>query len=227
MIILTGASGGIGKELLPYLCEIDDVLGLYNSSMPENKCSDRLTYEKLNIECPQDVENFVEKYKSNLSRITLIHCAAAKIDGLAVNYSLSDWDQVMNVNLRGNFILTKALLPYMLAEEWGRVIHVSSKGGIDGDRGTLAYSASKTGLLGMSRVLGKEYARFHITSNVLVLGTFETGMFLDLPEEQKKKIIKQIPSKAFGNVNNIVSAVDFLIKSEYVTSSVINIDGGM
>jgi len=227
MIILTGASGGIGRALLPYLSEIDDVLGIYNTSLPDIKSDERIILEKLNIEDPDAVERFVIKWNNKLSKVTLLHCAASKIDGLAANYTLSDWDKVMNVNLRGNFILTKALLPHMIAEQWGRVIHVSSRGGIDGAPGTLAYSTSKTGLLGMSRVLGKEYARFKITSNVLVLGTFETGMFLDLPEEQKKKIINQIPSRIFGNVTNIASAVNFLIMSEYVTASVINIDGGM
>ena len=104
---------------------------------------------------------------------------------------------------------------------------MSSHGGMDGAAGTIAYSTSKTGLIGMSRVLGKEYARFHITSNVLVLGTFETGMFLQLSDEYKNKIRNQIPSKTFGDVTNISAAVDFLIKAEYVNASVINIDGAM
>ena len=98
---------------------------------------------------------------------------------------------------------------------------------MSGEAGTLAYSTSKTGLLGMSRVIGKEYARFQITSNVLVLGTFETGMFLDLPEEHKEIIRNKIPAKKFGDVRNITSAVEFLIKADYVTASEIKIDGGM
>ena len=156
-----------------------------------------------------------------------MHCAAAKADGLAVNYSLTDWDKVVGVNLRGNFILTQALLPCMMGDNWGRVIHVSSHGAIDGDVGTIAYSASKSGLIGMSRVLGKEYARFKITSNILVLGAFETGLFLELSDEQKDKIQKKISSKKLGNPSNIVNAIDFLIKSEYVNGSTINIDGGI
>ena len=115
----------------------------------------------------------------------------------------------------------------MMEDNWGRVIHISSHGAIDGDVGTMAYSASKSGLIGMSRVLGKEYARFKITSNVLVLGAFETGLFLELSDEQKDKIQKKISSKKLGNPSNIVNAIDFLIKSEYVNGSTINIDGGI
>ena len=227
MIILTGASGGIGQEIINHLCELDDVIGFYNTTHPDNYEGSKITYEKVNIEDKLEVDCFVKNWKSKLSNITLVHCAAAKADGLAVNYSLADWDKVVGVNLRGNLILTQALLPHMIKGNWGRVIHISSHGAIDGDLGTVAYSASKAGLIGMSRVLGKEYARFKITSNVLVLGAFETGLFLALSDEQKDKIQKKIPSKKLGDASNIVNAIDFLIKSEYVNGSTINIDGGI
>ena len=227
MIILTGASGGIGQEIINHLCELDDVIGFYNTTQPDNYKDSKIIYEKVNIEDKSEVDCFVENWKSKLSNVTLVHCAAAKVDGLAVNYSSTDWDKVMRVNLRGNFILTQALLPCMVKDNWGRVIHISSHGAIDGDVGTVAYSASKSGLIGMSRVLGKEYARYKITSNVLVLGAFETGLFLKLSDEQKDKIQKKIPSKKLGDLSNIVNAVDFLIKSEYVNGSTINIDGGI
>jgi len=227
MIILTGSTCGIGKEIVNYLSEMDSVIGIYNRSLPTSPQSDKLTYEKLNIENREDISDFVKRCKQRLSRITLIHCAAAKIDEIAANYKKSDWDHVMEVNLSGNFLLTQAMLAYMIKERWGRIIHISSRGGIDGTPGTIAYSTTKTGLIGMSRVLAKEYARFNITSNVLVLGTFETGMFLKLRDEIRKKILNQIPSKAFGKVSNIANAIEFLIKSEYVNGSSINIDGGV
>ncbi len=227
MIILTGASGGIGKEIVSQLTKIDHVLGLYNTSLPENTENDKVQYVKLDIEKPDEIEAFINKWKEKLSRVTLIHCAASKVDGLVANYSLSDWDHVMGVNLRGNFLLTKALISHMISDRWGRFVHISSLGGMEGNPGTIAYSTSKAGLVGMSRVLAKEYARFNITSNILVLGAFETGMYLKLPDDLKKEILDRIPSRSLGNVSNIVNAVDFLIKSEYVNASVINIDGGM
>jgi len=227
MIILTGSTGGIGKEIVKYLSELDCVIGIYNRSLPESPQSDKLTYEKLNIENPGDIRDFVKRCEQRLSKITLIHCAATKIDGIAANYKKSDWDHVMKVNLSGNFLLTQAMLPYMIKEHWGRIIHISSRGGIEGAPGTIAYSTTKTGLIGMSRVLAKEYARFNITSNVLVLGTFETGLFLKLRDEVRKEILNRIPSKTFGKFADIANAVEFLIKSEYVNASIINIDGGV
>ena len=227
LIILTGASGGIGQEIVDNLSLQDDVIGFYNATCPDRHHGSKVHYEKINIENKSEIDSFVEKWKSKLTNITLVHCAAAKVDGLAVNYSLADWDKVIGVNLRGNFILTQALLPLMMKGKWGRVIHISSRGATDGDVGAMAYSASKSGLIGMSKVLGKEYARFNITSNILILGAFETGLFLELPDGLKRKIRKEIPSKKMGNLSNIENAIEFLIKSEFVNGSTINIDGGI
>lgn len=226
MIILTGASGGVGKEIINYLVKIDDVIGIYNSSRPKNPSSSRLTYEKLNLEKPAQIKSFVKKYAPKLTKSTLIHAAALKIDGLSANYAGSDWDKVMRVNLKGNFLLTQALLPHMIRQRWGRIIHFSSLGGMQGRPGTIAYSTTKTGLIGMSRVLAKEYARFNITSNVLVIGYFEVGLFNALGDDEKKRIMDKIPSRKLGGVSNIANAIDFLIKSEYVNGAVINIDAG-
>lgn len=220
MIVLTGASGGIGQKIIPQLALIDRVMGLYNKNRPGP--IPNVDYRQVNI--ASDIKSFMPG-KGELSKITLIHLAAVKIDALALNYSASDWDNVMSVNLRGNFLLTQALLPIMISERWGRIIHITSRG--TGDTGTIGYSASKAGLIGMSRVLAKEYARHGITSNVLNLGYFETGLYVKLSEGKKKELINQIPSKKLGDVSNIVNAVDFLIKSNYVNGSVINIDGGI
>ena len=113
----------------------------------------------------------------------------------------------------------------MISEKWGRVIHLSSVAGIRGMQGTLAYSTAKTGLLGMSRVLAREHARFGITSNVLVLGYFNTGLIETLSDKIRNAIIEEIPSKKLGEPSNIVNAVEYIIKSEYTNGSVLNIDG--
>lgn len=226
MIILTGASGGIGTQLLEHLLKIDEVIGIYNTSSPAKSSHTKLKYEKLNIGNPVDIKAFAKKWGPKLSKITLIHAAAVKIDGLATDYMEGNWDRVMNVNVKGSFLLTQALLPFMVQEQWGRIVHVSSLGGLQGWPGTLAYSASKAALNGMSNALAKEYARFNITSNVIVLGYFETGLFNVLKDNEKKRILDQIPSRTLGNVSNIANAVEFLMKSEYVNGAAINIDGG-
>ena len=122
--------------------------------------------------------------------------------------------------------MSKKLLRKNDQRKMGRIIHISSIVGNNGTNGTIAYSTSKTGLVGMSRVLSKEYGRFGITSNILIPGYLNTGLISSLSKEAKSKILKKIPSNKFGDPVNIVNAVEFLIKSDYVNGASINIDGG-
>ena len=226
MIIITGASGGIGSAILSDLSTTDRIIGLYNTNKPTNMNKDIL-YEKINLCDENQVIKFIDKYRAELSKITLIHCAAVKNDNLMVNLNSSDWEHVFNVNVKGGFLLTKHVLKIMIGDQWGRIIHLSSKGSEVGDIGTAAYSSSKTALLGMSRVLSKEYATFGITSNVISLGAFNTGLYTNLNDKVKKKILEKIPSKKVGNIANISNAIKFIINSDYANGSVITIDGGV
>jgi NAD(P)-dependent dehydrogenase (short-subunit alcohol dehydrogenase family) len=228
MIILTGASGGIGRELIGYLSEIDNVIGLFNkepiSPLPGNS---RITYEKLDLLDRKMIETFVDVNKNRLSQITLVHGASIKIDELAMKYEEDAWDRVMGVNLKGNFLLTQALIPKMLEEKWGRIVNLSSIAGKRGAKGSIAYSTSKSALLGMSKTLAVEYGRFNITSNILSLGYFENGLMEKISAELKEQMKKEIPSRKFGDIRNIAHAIEFLMKSEYSNGAVINIDGGI
>lgn len=227
MIILTGASGGIGRAILPALSKLDHVTAVYHSKQPDIVGLERVTLQQIDLTSEHEVNDFATKMKDKLTRITLVHAAALSRDSLAAKLDINDWDQTINVNLRGDFLLTRALLMPMIAEKWGRVIHISSVAGMRGVPGTLAYSTAKTGLLGMSGVLAHEYARFGITSNVLVAGYFNTGLIETLSEKMRQDIIESIPSKRLGEPSNIVNAIEFLMKSEYVNGSTINIDGGI
>jgi NAD(P)-dependent dehydrogenase (short-subunit alcohol dehydrogenase family) len=227
MIILTGASGGIGQAILPSLAALDGVIAIYYSKEPDIRGLKGVSTYQLDLTSEHQVGDFVTSIKCNLSKVTLVHAAVLSRDGLAAKFSTDDWDQVVNVNLRGNFLLSRAMLIPMIEEKWGRIIHLSSVSGMKGVPGTLAYSTSKTGLLGMSRVLANEYARFGITSNVLVPGYFNTGLIETLTEKVRKKIMESIPSGKLGDPKNIVNAIEFLMKSEYVNGSTINIDGGI
>jgi 3-oxoacyl-[acyl-carrier protein] reductase len=212
LLVLTGASGGIGKAISPLL---PDCICAYNTKPTDGY--------KLDLLDPQSIKAFVRII--NPHQVTLIHLAAVKIDELAVFVNENNWDKVMDVNLKGNFLLTKELLPIMMKEKWGRIIHIISSG--LGDVGTLTYSTSKFGLLGMSEVLAREYARYGITSNVLQLGYFETGLWNSLSQVKKDELLNQIPSKKLGDPINIVNAVRFIIDSPFVNGSVINVDGGV
>jgi 3-oxoacyl-[acyl-carrier protein] reductase len=227
MIVLTGSSGGIGGSIIESLSRLDDVIGVYNNTLPQEKKNIGISYKKLDLENSNEISDFSVEHKKILSNITLIHLAGIMCNGLAASYEEPDWDSVMNINVKGNFFLTKSLIPAMINDRFGRIIHISSIAGQSGETGTVAYSTSKAGLLGMSNVLAKEYGRFNITSNVLCLGHFRVGITDRLAEDKKKLIVDQIPSKKLGNVNNIVNAIEFIMKSDYVNGSVINIDGGI
>jgi len=227
MIILTGASGGIGREILPMLSKLDNVIALYHSNPPDITHNPRITNYKLNLTSEQDVKDFGTLVKKDFKNITLIHAATKNKSDLVAQCHTSDWDEIMDVNLRGTFFLNRELLIPMISEKWGRIIHFSSITSLRGMPGTLAYSTAKNGLIGMSRVIAREHARFGITSNVLALGYFNTGIVDTLSEKVRKKIIDELPSKKLGDPSNIFNAIEFLIKSEYTNGSVLNIDGAL
>ena len=223
MILLTGASGGIGSEILEDLSKIDDVLAIYNSSKPKNISISNITFEKVDISDPDEILSFVNRNKKNLKNVTLVNLAAVSIDGLLANYDLEDWEKVIRVNLSSNFLFSRYLIPIMIKDKWGRIIHVSST---NSAIGAGAYSSSKSGLEGLSKALSREYARYGITSNILKLGVFNTGMFHALSEKNQKTFLDRIPSKKLGQALNVTNAISFLINSEFVNGASITIDGG-
>ena len=227
MIILTGASGGIGKAILPALSKLDKVIAISHSNTVNLENLSEVEAHQLDLTSESEVNEFLSKVKQKLSNVVIVHAAVTSVDNLTVKYKTNYWNKSLSLNLGSNFFLTRALLNTMIGDSWGRVIHVSSIAGIKGVPGTIAYSTTKTGLQGMSRVLANEYARFGITSNVLVLGYFNTGLIDTLSGPLRHKILDSIPSKNLGCPSNIVNAIDFLIKSEYVNGSTINIDGGI
>jgi 3-oxoacyl-[acyl-carrier protein] reductase len=227
MIVLTGASGGIGSAILPLLSRLDNVIAISYSKVVNVNELNGVEAHQVDLASEKQVNDFASRVKGSLSRVVLIHAATFNVDNLSVKFKTEDWNRVINLNLGSNFFLTRALLPIMIEEQWGRVIHLSSAAGINGVPGTIAYSTAKTGLLGMSKVLANEYARFGITSNVLIPGYFDTGLIETLNDKMYQKILELIPSKKLGDPSNIANAIDFLIKSEYVNGSTINIDGGI
>lgn len=227
MILLTGASGGIGEQLLPKLTQLDKIIGIYNKKKPNTKKNEEMTFAKVDLTSSNDIGLFIKEYNKILKNITLVHCAVVKIDNLLAHFDEENWQKVIDVNIKANFLLTKALLPIMIKNNWGRIIHISSVAGSQGAVGTIPYGLSKTSLIGLSRGLAKEYAKFNITSNILELGYFEHGLFNTLTDIVKKQLLSQIPSKKLGNIQNIINGINFLMQSEYVNGAKINIDGGI
>ena len=228
MIIVSGASGGIGRVVVDQLRKLDSIIAIYNSSDLINKDYDNVKWVQANLLKNSNIDKIVNELKDAADEnITFVNMSSIKKDGLLVNYDLAEWNDVISLNITSVFYFTKMLLPLMIEKRWGRFIFITSTGGMRGDIGTVSYSTSKTALIGFSKVISKEYARFNITSNILSLGTFDTGMFHKINDNKKKEILKSMPSKKVGNISNIVNAVEFINKSDYVNGSIISIDGGM
>jgi NAD(P)-dependent dehydrogenase (short-subunit alcohol dehydrogenase family) len=222
MIILTGASGGIGKQLIGELKKIDEVIGTYFKNKP-----DVGEYYQLDVTNEESISNFVKAISSRLSKITLINLAGISIDKLTHNLLLVDWNKVLSVNLTGPFLMSRHLLPYMIKEKWGRIINVSSVVSQIGVPGTAAYAASKSGLIGLTKTLAKEYAPYGITVNCLCFGYFSLGLISTIPTNKVELLKEQIPLKKLGETKDISVAIEFLIKCDYITGTTINLNGGM
>jgi|TARA_B100000780_G_C20957729_1_gene382137 3-oxoacyl-[acyl-carrier protein] reductase len=222
LIIITGASGGLGLNILKYFSTHHKVLAIYNKNKPKF-INSNITYLRI---------DFLKKIKINIKylnfqKIVLINLASIKKDGLLINYSLKNWRDVFKVNVESNFEITKIILKQMINNKWGRVINFSSSDGSKGDVGTAAYTSSKLAIHGINKVISKEYAKFNITSNVLLLGNFNFGMFKSLSRAKQNELLNKVPSKKLGHIKNIYNAIEFIINSDYVNNSEIKIDGGL
>ena len=224
MIILTGISGGIGLPLAKQVSKIDQVIGIYKNNKPEINIKN-VTFLQCDISVEKQLTK-LDKYIRSDDQLILISAAAVKFDSLLINQSFSNWKKMIDINLGSNFLICKYLIKKMIFSKWGRIIFFSSTGAKRGDIGTAGYSASKTGLYGLSKVISKEYGQYKITSNVFELGAFEAGMYKKLNEKQKMKIINKLPNKKLGTINEITLAIKLLIKSSFISGSIIKIDGG-
>ena len=224
LILFFGSSGGIGQELNKILIKKYKVISFYNKTRISKK--GKLT-KKINFLSNKDINNISKIANLNNYRIIILNFASIKIDKLSLYVEEKDYKKTMEINVNGFFKVINKVIPFMMKNKWGRVINVSSTGGILGDKGTILYSMSKNATLSMMRVMSKEYGKFNITFNTLKLGNFNLGLFKKLNKEYRKKLLNKVPSKKTGDIKDILFAIDFLIKANYVNGSSINIDGGL
>ena len=226
MLIITGASRGIGKFLFEKFVELDEtVYGTYNSTYPE---TDKLEFfTKVDISNYSDVSDWIENIKSKITKLTLINCAGNNYNSFAHKADVDNWSKVINVNLIGTFNVIRAVLPIMREQGYGRIINFSSIVAQMGIPGTSAYAASKAGLWGLTKSIAVENAKKGITINNLNLGYFDIGMIKEVPEKFQEIIKEKIPTGNFGNPENIFNAVKFLIETDYINGTSIDINGGL
>jgi len=226
MILITGASKGIGKYLFDRFCKNGElVYGTYYNTKPAS--SNIGNYEKVNVCNINEVENWINSLKENLHSIVLINCAGSNYNSLAHKSDPESWYNVIKTNLLGTYNVIRVVLPKMREDNYGRIINFSSVVAQIGTPGASAYAASKSGLWGLSKCIAAENASKGITINNLNLGYFGLGMINEVPIEFQNTLKTKIPTGDFGDTKNIYNAVLFLIQSEYVNGTSIDINGGL
>lgn len=239
VVFVTGGSRGIGKAIaLKYAQNGYNVVINYVSDKT-NVEELKKKFEELKVECliekadvskSEEVEQIVKKTIEKFKKIdVLINNAGITRDGLLMRMKEEDFDKVIEINLKGTFLVTKSVIPYMLKKRDGKIINLASVVGVTGNAGQCNYSASKAGIIGFTKSIAKELASRNIRANAIAPGFIDTDMTSVLSDEVKDSINAQIPMKRMGTAQEIANVAYFLgcEESSYITGQVINVDGGM
>jgi len=225
MIVISGASKGIGKYLFDTLrVENKDTIGLYNRTKPEHFSE---SYYKVNIRNYQEVEKTVTSIISNSNKLTLINCAGINYNAFAHKSDPEKWKSVIETNLIGTYNLIRCVLPKMREINQGRIINFASVLAVKGTPGVSAYAATKSAFVGLSKSISVENANKNITINNINLGYTVLGVIREVPDKFRKKLMNEIPMKRLCNPDEILSTVNYLINTGYITGESININGGL
>ena len=234
--LVTGASRGIGRAIaLKLAAEGAAVVINYHGSMEkakEVKASDGGIAEimQCNVADYQATEAMIRKVTDDFGRLDiLVNNAGITRDGLLMKMSEEDYDTVLDTNLKGTFHCIRFAARQMLRQRGGRIINLSSVSGILGNAGQANYSASKAGVIGLTKSAARELASRGITVNAVAPGFIETEMTAVLTEKVRESAVAQIPMGAFGTAEDVAEAVAFLASdsARYITGQTIHVDGGM
>ena len=233
--LVTGASGGIGAAIARKLHKNGAIVTLSGTrTEPLMKLKEELGHNSLVSECDlsngDEVGKLIQTVSSQMGGLDiLINNAGLTMDNLLMRMSDEQWQKVIEVNLSATFKLCKDSLRGMIKSRWGRIINISSVVALTGNPGQGNYSASKAGVIALSKSLAFEVASRGITVNCVAPGFIKTSMTEILTEDQNKQILNKIPVGRMGDVEEIATGVAFLASPEasYITGSTLNINGGM
>ena len=239
VVLVTGGSRRIGKEVaeiyaengydvvINYVSDRTDVEGI-KKEFEEKKVKCLLI--KADVSNSEDVEKMIEEAIKEFGKIdVLVNNAGITRDTLLMRMSEEDFDKVIEINLKGTYLVTKQVTKYMMKKRQGSIINLASVVGVVGNAGQANYAASKAGIIGFTKSIAKELASRNIRVNAVAPGFIETDMTNILKDEVKENIGNQIPLKRMGTAREVAEVIYFLgtDKSSYITGQVINIDGGM
>ena len=234
-IIVTGASGGIGNAIIKKLNKAGaNILasGTRIEKLEElKKKYEKIKILKFDISQSEKIEEFIENATNELggSLDGIINNAGITQDNLAIRMSLEEWQKVININLTSTFLLSKFAIKKMLKNKSGKIVNITSVVGHTGNLGQANYTASKAGIVAMSKSLAIEYAKKNININCISPGFIKTAMTDKIDEKFKEVIISKIPSARLGEPDDIANAVLFLSsdQSNYINGETIHVNGGM
>ena len=234
-IIVTGASGGIGNSIIKKLNEAGaNILasGTRIEKLEElKKKFKNIKILKFDISQSDKIEEFIENATSELggSLDGLVNNAGITQDNLAIRMSLDEWQKVININLTSTFLMSKFAIKKMLKNKSGKIVNITSVVGHTGNLGQANYTASKAGIVAMSKSLAIEYAKKNINVNCISPGFIKTAMTDKIDEKFKEVIISKIPSARLGEPDDIANAVLFLSsdQSNYINGETLHVNGGM
>lgn len=236
--VVTGAGRGIGRAIaLKFAAEGADVVCVSRTAENSEKVANEVRAlgrkawaHAVDVADAASVNAAAEKILADCGKVDiLVNNAGVTRDGLLMRMADADWDTVVNTNLKGAFLVTKAFCRAMIKARSGRIINISSVIGLIGNAGQCNYAASKAGLIGFTQSAAREFASRGITVNAIAPGFIETDMTAELNEALRTALLKQIPLGSFGNGDDIAGAALYLASpaARYVTGQVLTVDGGM
>jgi len=233
-ILITGATGGIGSSLVKKFVDLGGTV-LATGTKPEKLDSIKKNYstvkvKKFDISDHQRIEEFIDNVALELGGLDiLINNAGINKDNLSLRMKDEEWKKVIDVNLNSTFLLSKYSIKKMLKNKFGRIVNITSIVGHTGNLGQSNYSASKSGLIGMSKSLAIEYAKKNITVNCVSPGFIDTAMTMNIAEKVKLFLTSRIPMGKLGSGEDVSNCVAFLSSesASYITGETIHVNGGM
>ena len=234
-VLVTGASGGIGKAIAIELSSSGADLCLTGRNKSELENLQKIIGRNCQIiisdlSDSQGISNLADQAQDIMGQIDiLVNNAGITKDNLFMRMSEDDWNEVININLNSIFKLTKQLIKGMVKRRYGRIINITSVIGVAGGAGQSNYSASKAGIISMSKSLAQEVGSRSVTVNSIAPGFIETNMTAELSDDRKEDILRSISVGRLGKPDDIAGAVCFLAsdKASYITGQTIHINGGM